>query len=219
MKMELKYFVVLLSVVCIAILYFLSTLSQPLAISLNEVPDYEGKQVIVEGTVTEHHVTTYGGHIINIKDMGNQSNFEVIVFVEEKTIVEYGDKIQATGKVQKYNDAWEVVVNDARYVKILQKWSNITFPLWQLAENPSKYVGVNVNVTGVVERDYDAYFYLVDSEEQHSIVVYYDSSIFHNFTQGDRVYVRGQFIYDEETLRFTINVEDENHRISVVEME
>lgn len=219
LKMELKYFVVILSVVCIAILYFLSTLSQPITIELHEVPDYEGKQVIVEGTVTEHHVTTYGGHIINIKDMDNQSNFEIIVFVEEKTTVEYGDRIQATGKVQKYNDEWEIVVNDARFVKILQKWSNITFPLWQLAENPRKYVGININVTGIVDRDYDTYFYLVDSEEQHSIVVYYDSSIFHNFTQGDSVCVRGQFIYDEETLRFTITVKDENHRISVVETE
>ena len=172
LKMELKYFVVILSVICIAILYFLSTLSQPITIELHEVPDYEGKQVIVEGTVTEHHVTTYGGHIINIKDMDNQSNFEIIVFVEEKTTVEYGDRIQATGKVQKYNDEWEVVVNDARFVKILQKWSNITFPLWQLAENPSKYIGINVNVTGTVDRDYDTYFYLVDSKEQHSIVVY-----------------------------------------------
>ena len=219
MKVQLKYFVVILSVVCIALLYFLSTLSQPIIIELNEVPDYEGKQVIVEGTVTEHYITTFGGHIINIKDMDNQSNFEVIVFVEEETMVEYGDKIKATGKVQKYNDEWEIVVNDARFVEILQKWSNITFPLWQLAENPSKYVGININVTGVVERDYDSYFYLIDSEEQHSIVVSYDSSKFHNFTQGDNVYVRGQFVYDEETLRFKINVKEESHRISVVETE
>jgi len=219
MKMQLKHFVVILSVVCIVLLYFLSTLSQPIIIALHEVPDYEGKQVIVEGTVTEHHITTFGGHIINIKDMDNQSNFEVIIFVEEKTTVEYGDKIKATGKVQKYNDEWEIVVNDARLVEILQKWSNITFPLWQLAENPSKYAGININVTGMVDRDYDSYFYLIDSEERHSIVVYYDSSRFHNFTQGDRVFVRGQFVYDEETLRFTINVEGEKHRISVVETE
>jgi len=216
-KIQLKYFVVMLSVVCISLLYFLSTLSQPIIIELHEVPDYEGKQVIVEGTVTEHHTTTFGGHIINIKDMDNQSNFEIIVFVEEKTTVEHGDKIKATGKVQKYNDKWEVVVNDARFVEILQKWSNITFPLWQLAENPSKYIGININVTGIIERDYNSYFYLIDSEEKHSIVVSYDSSNFQNFTQGDSVYVRGQFTYDEETLRFTINVEGENHYISVME--
>jgi len=216
-KIQLKYFVVLLSVVCITLLYFLSTLSQPILIELNEVPEHEGKQVIVEGTVTEHHVTTFGGHIINIKDMDNQSSFEVIVFVEEETIVEYGDKIKATGKVQKYNDEWEVVVNDARFVEIIQKWNNITFPLWQLAENPIKYVGININVTGMVERDYDYYFYLTDLEEEHSIIVNYDSSKFHNFTQGDNVYVQGQFVYNEETMRFAINVEEEKHRISVME--
>jgi len=200
-------------------LYFLSTLSQPIIIELNEVPDYEGKQVVVEGTVTKHFTTTFGGHIINIKDMNNQSNFEVIVFVEEETTVEYGDKIKATGQVQKYNDEWEVVINDVRFVEILQKWNNITFPLWQLAEKPSKYIGININTTGIVERDYNNYFYLIDSEEKHSIFVSYDASQFHNFTQGDTVQVQGKFVYDEETLRFKINTEEEKHQIFVVEPE
>ena len=181
------------------------------------MPDFEGKDVIVQGTVTQHHTTTYGGHMITITDMKNDSTFEIIVFVEEETSVEYGDMIQATGNVQKYNDEWEVVVNDARFVTILQKWSNITFPLWQLAENPRRYEGINVNVTGIVERDYDTYFYLGDFEEEHSLVVCYDSSFYHNFSQGDSVYVQGVFLYDEDTLRFTLQVIEEYHKISVIE--
>jgi len=171
----------------------------------------------VEGTVTEHHATTYGGHIINIRDMDNNNISEAIVFVEETTTVEYGDIIQATGKVQRYNDEWEVVVNQARFVEILQKWENITFPIWQLAENPDKYIGINVNITGLVDRDYDSYFYLVDSNEEHTIIIYYDSSKFQNFSQGDNVFVRGQFVYDEDTLRFVININQQDHVISVLD--
>ena len=215
MKIQLKYFVVLLSVICITFLYFLSTLSQPIQIDLYQIPDYEGKQVIVEGTVTEHHLTSYGGHIIDIKDMNADNSTSVIIFVEEATEVEYGDKIKATGKVQKYNDEWEVVVNNARFVEIVQKWSNITFPLWQLAENPSKYLGLNVNISGSIEREYESYFYLTDTNEEHSIVVYYDSSSFYNFSQGDYIWVKGKFLYDEENLRFVINVIDEKHSISL----
>lgn len=216
MKIELKHFVVLLSVLCIILLYFLSTLSQPQKIEISQLPDYEGKQVIIQGIVTKQHITTYEGHIINIKDINYENNFEAIIYVEEKTDVEYGDTIEALGQVQRYNDEWEVVVNSARYVTILQKWNDIIFPLWQLAENPEKYVGTNVNISGLVDRDYDSYFYLLDEENKHSIIVYYDSLKFQNFTQGDKVYVGGQFLYDEESMRYKIKVEEENHNIQVV---
>ena len=218
-KMELKYFIVILSVVCILFLYFLSTLSQPIVIYLHEVPNYEGKQVIVEGVVTEHRTTTYGGQIIEIKDINSENSTNIIIFVEGQTPVEYGDRIQATGKVQKYKGEWEVVVNNERFVEILQKWSDVTFPLWQLAENPERYVGANVNVTGFIDRMYGSYFYLVDSEEQYSVAVYYDSSRFYNFSQGDSAYVGARFIYDTETLRFVLEAKEKTHCIYVIEKE
>jgi len=210
--MEFKYFVIILSVVCTFFLYFLSTLSQPSYINLVEIPNYEGKQVIVEGIVIEHYTTTYGGQIIEIKDLENEES-TVILFVEEITSVEYGDKIQATGKVQKYRDEWEVVVNNEKQIQILQKWSGITIPLWQLAENPNKYVGTNVNITGIIDREYDTYFYLIDSEEQYSIAVYYDSTRYYNISQGDFVCVGGRFIYDTESLRFVLSAKDEKHHL------
>ncbi|MCK4332154.1 MAG: hypothetical protein KAV40_01090 [Thermoplasmatales archaeon] len=188
-------------------------------IELHEIPEYEGKQVIVEGIVTEYRITTYGGQIIEIKNLDSENISKTIVFVEGETSVEYGDRIQATGTVQKYKDEWEIVVNNERFVKILQKWADITFPLWQLAENPDKYVGTNVNVTGFIDRKYDAYFYLVDSEEQYTVAVYYDSSKFYNFSQGNAVYVGARFVYDAETMRYVLQAKDEAHGISVVEEE
>lgn len=81
-------------------------------IELHEIPEYEGKQVIVEGIVTEHRITTYGGQIIEIKNLDSENISKTIVFVEGETSVEYGDRIQATGTVQKYKDEWEIVVNN-----------------------------------------------------------------------------------------------------------
>lgn len=185
-------------------LYFLSTLSQPTIVELYQIPNYEGKQVIVEGIVIEHRLTTYGGQIIEIKDFIKANSTELIVFVEGETPVEYGDTIQATGTVQKYKGEWELVVDNERFIKILQKWNNITFPLWQIAANPDKYVGLNVNVYGVVERDYTSYFYLVDSEDEYTVAVYYDSSRFYNFTEGDEVKVGARFVYDTPTLRYVL---------------
>ena len=214
--MEFKYFVIILSVTCIFFLYYLSTLSQPSYIHLVEISNYEGKQVVVEGIVTEQYTTTYGGQIIEIKEQQNDEHVGII-FVEEVTSVEYGDKIQATGKVQKYKDDWEVVVNNKKQIQILQKWSNLEVPLWQLAEDPNKYVGTNVNVTGIVDRVYDSYFYLVDSEDEYSIAVYYDSTRYYNISQGDFVCVGGRFIYEAESLRFVLSSKDDEHHLYQIE--
>jgi len=210
--MSLKYFSLLFSALGILLLYLLSLLSQPIVIELSEISEYEGKQVIATGMVTEHHTTTYGSQIIIIES----DNTSVTVFVEGETHVEYGDTIQVTGGVQKYKDDWEMVVDNERFVKILKKWSNITIPLWQLAENPAKYDGVNVNVTGFVDLVYDTYFYLVDQEEEHSIVVFYNSLETDILNSGQKVNVAAKFYFDETDLRYKLLVSEDIHNITLL---
>lgn len=207
--MQLKYFSLMFSIAGIAILYFLSLLSQPVMIELYELPEYEGKQVIVEGTVTEHYTTTYGSQIIIIET----DNATTTVFVEGEADVEYGDKIQATGKVQKYDGGWEIVVDDERFVNIVEKWQNIIFPLWQLAENPTKYIGLNVNVTGNIDSVYDASFCLVDMEEEYSIIVFCRPSEHDVLYPGQKVHVAGRFAFDEEDFRYKLVLCEETHGI------
>jgi len=197
--MQLKHYSLLFAIAGITILYFLSTLTQPIVIELSELPEYEDKQVTVEGIVVEHYITSYESQIIKIED----DNATAMVFVEGKSDVEYGDKIQVTGKVQKYKGDWEIVVGNERFVTILQKWQNISIPLWQIAENPVKYDGLNINVTGYIDAVYDAYFYLVDEEATHSIIVFYNSDI------------AAQFRYNPEDLRYKLDVMDETHGITL----
>ena len=40
-------------------------------------------------------------------------------------------------------------------IKILEKWKNTPFPVWQLAQQPTKYLGLNVNVSGRVDAVFD----------------------------------------------------------------
>lgn len=219
MKIELKYFVVILSVICILLLYFISTLQQPITASLSELSEYDGMQVIVQGIVTNHYTTTYGGHIIFIKEFNNNTAIDGKIFVEQQTTVEYGDEIKATGKVQQYYDNYEVVVNDARMVEIIQKWSNISFPLWQLARNPHNYVGMNVNITGIIGNVYDSYFYLTDSFNRYSVVVNFKAEKSHHVYQGNAVYVHGLFYYNDRNLHYVLNVFSERHSISSMLLE
>lgn len=201
--MELKHLVIVLSVVGTVFLYVLSLFSQPTVVSLGEVEDFEGKQVVVEGVVVSYRVTTYGGQQIVIQDR-NGSDVEVIVYVEEETDVEYGDVVQATGVVQQYGGEWEVVVNTARGVVVVEKWQDTTYPLWQLAVKPQGFIGRNVRVMGYVDRVYDSYFYLVDGSSQYSVVVYFDVTQRQNFSGGEWVQVGGRFEYDDLSFRYVI---------------
>jgi len=209
--MQLKHYSLLFSIAGIIILYFLSTLTQPIVIELSELPEYEDKQVTVEGVVAEHYITSYESQIIKIEG----DNATAMVFVEEKSDVEYGDKIQVTGKVQKYKGDWEIVVGNERFVTILQKWQNISIPLWQIAENPVKYDGLNINVTGYIDAVYDAYFYLVDEEATHSIIVFYNSFEHGSVYSGQKVDIAAQFRYNPEDLRYKLDVMDETHGITL----
>jgi hypothetical protein len=213
-KMQLKYLAIIIAITGTCFLYYVSTFAQPTIIELHQIPEYEGKQVTVEGTVIEHHLTSYKGHIIEIND---NNNSKTTIYVEEETTVDYGDTIQATGIVQKYKGEWEIVVDNKRFVKIIQKWNDTRCPLWQLAENPNRYVGMNVNVTGIIDRWYDAFFYLIDSEDEHSVIVSCDSFTCSNVSQGDTVAVAGRFMYDTECLRYMIEVYDDNHGVFVIE--
>jgi hypothetical protein len=208
--MKLKHFSLIFSVLGISLLYLLSMLSNPTAIELYEISEYDGKQIIAEGIVTDYHTTTYNSQIITIEN----NNTSAIVFVEGEIFVEYGDLIEATGTVQKYKGEWEIVVDDTRFIKILRKWNNISFPLWQLAENPERYEGLNVNATGFIDLVYDTYFYLIDEDDIHSILVFY-TPVEQNFLiPGKKVKVAAKFYFDEEDLRYKLVINEENHRIT-----
>ena len=208
--MKLKYFSIIFSVAGIAILYFISTLTQPVVIELCEIPEYEGKQVTTEGIVTNHYSTKHGSQLITIED----NNATATVFVEGETNVEYGDKIRVTGEVQKYNNEWEIIANDERSVSILQKWQNISIPLWQIAQNPVRYEGLNVNVTGYVDSLYDGYFYLVDADEKHTLLVFYSYSEDDVAYPGQKVNVAGLFKFDKENFRYALSICEKMHKIS-----
>ena len=69
------------------------------------------------------------------------------------------------------------------------------------------------NLVGIIDRIYDSYFYLIDSGEKYSMVVYFDTVNFNNLSQGSEVYVSGKFVYDAETMRFVLRVTEETHSI------
>ena len=207
--MKLKHFSLLFSITGIALLYFMSLLVQPAIIEIQEIPNHEGRQITTQGIVTYQRFSSFGNQMITIED----NNASAIVFVEGETDVEYGDILEVTGEVQKYNNEWEIIVNNIRYVVILQKWNNISIPLWQIAGNPMRYIGLNVNITGFIDMVYDSFFNLVDLDDKFTLKVFYTSSNNISLYHGMNVSVSGVFSYDEKNFEYYLKQYGGEHRI------
>jgi DNA/RNA endonuclease YhcR with UshA esterase domain len=211
--MKLKHYSLIFSIVGILVLYFLLKVSQPSVIGIYEIPKYEGKQVTIEGMVIEHHQTKYSSQIIKIEN----NNATTTVFIEGKIEVEFGDKIQVTGEVQKYEGAWEIVVNSINLVKIIEKWGNRSFPLWQLAENPTKYVGLDINVSGYIDYISNSYFYIADLERKYSLLVTYYLAKNITISPSQKICALGRFLLDEENFRYKLELSNQTHGITILE--
>jgi DNA/RNA endonuclease YhcR with UshA esterase domain len=205
--MRLKHIAVIFALTGTLFLYFVSTLSQPTIVQLNQISKFDGKQVTITGTVAEYYTTQYGNQLITVRE----NNVSVIVFLEEEIDLEYGDKIQATGQVQKYKGEWEVIVENIKDMKILEKWKNTSFPVWQLAQWPTKYLGLNVNVSGRVDAIFDTYFHLKDIDNNNTLLVFYATNPF--LYRGETVFVSGKFLFDEQNLRYILTISEDNHGV------
>ena len=209
--MKLKHFSLVFSIIGILVLYFLSTLNQPLAISLSEISKFEGKKITAIGIVKNHYSTKHGSQLITI----GSNNSTATVFVEGNLDLEYGDIIEATGTVQKYKEEWEIIVEDIKQIRIIQKWQNLSLPLWQVAQNPQKYLGTNVNISGCVESISNTQFFIVDAEEEHNLLIKYNKAGKLEIFPGQEITVNGIFSYDENNYTYYVKVFYENHYVKL----
>lgn len=215
--MKFKYLVIVTSLIGVSLLYVVSSLSQPTVISLSLVPINEGKQVRVTGVVTMYQTTTYGSQLITIRDANDSNPSTIILYIEGEIIVEYGDLVEATGTVQQYNDAWEITISNPRFVIVRQHWQNCSFPVWQLAKNPARYVDTNVNVTGIIGVLTNTGFSLHDADGTYVVFVSCPHATESSFLQGDLATIRARFLYNQETLCYFLQVTDPAQDIVVQE--
>jgi hypothetical protein len=215
--MKFKYLIVVVSLVSLLVLYLISGLSQPTIVPFSKIPASEGKQVVVKGVVAGYQTTTAGSTLITIRDIDSTNTSTITLYVEGALSVEYGDLVQATGTVQQYNNQWELAVTSPQFITVLQPWGNQSFPLWQLAQNPTRYVDTNVNVTGIVGTMTITNFDLQDSTGAASVSVSCKHSSNSSFSKGDRVAVKARFLYDQATLRYLLKVTDAARDIVVLE--
>lgn len=214
--MKFKYLVIFLAIISLTILYMISLFSHPVQVPLSGLSQHDGQKVIIKGIVTKYQTTQFGSQLITLRDCDDDTS-SVIVYLEDESPVEYGDTIQAIGKVQRYKDQWEVSVSDPQLLTIIQKWTHQSFPLWQLAEHPERYRDTNVNITGIIIQKQKSSFVLTDQTKKYTLGVSCDASRCSHVSDNDAVAVAGRFVYDSFLLHFSLQITEPTHGIFKME--
>jgi hypothetical protein len=199
MRKILLFSIALLGIIC---LYFISFLDKPVEINPDEFYKYNGEKVKVRGIVRNKI-----GSLVEI------TNYEVRgkIFYEKNDEINYGDEIEAIGRIGEYEDEFVLYAN---YLKICKKWDEDTISLPYLLENYEKYLNSNVNVTGYIYSTTKSYFYLTDDLIEYKIKVYCDNL---SLNKSDKVFVKGFFYYDASQASFFIKVNQPYHGVEKYE--
>ncbi|HID25995.1 MAG TPA: hypothetical protein EYP23_06005 [Thermoplasmata archaeon] len=196
--MKKGYPAFIVSIAGVTVLYLLSIVIQPIPISLDKLPAFEGKQVEVTGIVTDIVLTTYNHQIISIRNIQTEPVANAIIFSEEPVDVDVDDVVTVQGKVQRYGKRWEIVVKDGSNIEISAPVAPSRVPLWRLSQDPEQYKNLPVSITGRVKSDTlsDAAFTLYDETRKYRITVLASPSALLDAEEGDRVLANGRLLYD-----------------------
>jgi len=183
----------------IMFLYVLSLSIQPVEISIDEVQKFEGREVRINGMVSDVFITNSNNQIILLKSMNEKSKTELAVFSEKPVDVDINDVVSVEGKVTRYKGKLEIVT-DGRIEIILRASQNIS--LFRLSKYPANYVGREINTTGYI-KSIEGNVITVENQS------YYISTIaspidLDEISKEDHVLVRGLFLYDKQTFSYYI---------------
>lgn len=210
--MNIKYVSLALSIIGIILLYFLSTLTQPVYIDLDHIADHEGKEIITQGNVIDYRITSYGNQIITI----TANNTTAQVFCEEPITIQYGDLIQATGRVEHYKNNWEIIVDQSSAIHIKKHWNNLSTPLWEIARNPERFVGLQLNTTGYIDSMYEGYFFFTDESGNHTIMVTHSPYANISIYTGQQCCLYAYFTYDPSQAHYLFELQNQNQMIKPI---
>jgi DNA/RNA endonuclease YhcR with UshA esterase domain len=184
----------LISTLGILLLYILSLSIQPIAISLDEVSNFEGRYVRVSGEVLDVLLIGTDNQIISIID----KNAELTIFSEKWVDVDIGDTITVEGRVERYRGKLEIVTDGM--IRILSHSSNTS--LYKLSNHPQRFVNMEINTIGYIQSIEDNIITL--KEGKYSISAIASPIDLNEISAGDRILINGTFLYDKHTFSYYI---------------
>ncbi|MFA5772558.1 MAG: OB-fold nucleic acid binding domain-containing protein [Thermoplasmata archaeon] len=204
-KIKFEHWMIVFSIAGILALYVLSLNSQPIDVPLNEIANYDGREISVRGAVTFKQPTKTG-MIFDI----SENNYTIMVYVGEcNKEIEIGDYVKVTGRVQKYNDKYEIMALNDDKITVLICANNTIGVIQNLVEDPLTHLNNTVNIFGFVEYEPLSYnnkttFFLTDDALDGKYSIKVASGLNDSIHKGDSIVLTGTFRYDGQNSRYYV---------------
>ena len=150
LKITFTALAVVFSLVGIVILQMLAMLAQPEEISLDQVGDHEGETVIVTGVVAQYYLTDRGETVIKLA--GDDVLISLVVETGECD-VEPGDRVEATGKIIKMNNGYQIQVTSGSMLKRTGDIMGELIPMENVGTWKGEYIRTSGVISDIIHKD------------------------------------------------------------------
>ncbi len=138
-KLSFAHFAIIFAVVGIVVLYFISTLSEPPEIRLDEVGDYVGEDVVVKGVVLDYELTVRN----DAKLLIYGDNTTLKVKLEDCTKqININDRIKLQGEVREFRNEYELVAVTDNSIEVIGRHQVELVAFNELANHESQYIAI-----------------------------------------------------------------------------
>lgn len=182
-----------LSLIGLISIHVLSLYVKPVEITSDQLKEFYGRYVRIEGLVKENSLTESKYQVLTILDGKGK---EVQVFSYKVVNVSIGDFVVVEGTVEKYMGKWEIVTNGKVWRK--SKYQEKLLTLSQLASFPGKFVGMKIEVRGIVKSSSMYGFVLEDGKYAIEVISPFDCK------ENSLVDVEGKFLYNKRNFSYYI---------------
>jgi hypothetical protein len=135
-RLKFGHTAVIFGVCGIALLYVVTVLSHPLTVSnFDDIDQYEGQTVSVEGAVINHYITNQGELVYTLYNNNDLLNIIVESSLNDLQIAGINSILQVTGDVQKnYRGEYEIIVTDNKNMQVIGHYEPVKLN-WTKFEN------------------------------------------------------------------------------------
>jgi hypothetical protein len=201
MQNHFKYTILALSLLSLTLLYLLTSITTPPTITLDQTPTYDGQRVTIQATIQTIQNTKNNAQILTLTQPNTTTTLTIYLTTPQP--LQYGDTIQTTGTITRYQNTYELQIDTTTPITILHHHTGPQTPLWQLAQNPTHYQDTTITTTGTVDKTTQTTFTLKDTTTPTTITV---TGATTQPPKNSHITIHARLLYDTTTFHYTLQL-------------
>ena len=159
---RVKVLIIVSSLLGLMILFILSNMAHIQEVHLDELESHENEIVKVRATVTGIDYFDSGSARVHVKEEETKS-FIFIETTSKDLKLRNGDEIEATGRVVRYQNDYELMVANEKGIQLVRRGESTEIFLADLSRNSQDHLDLPVRISGYLK--YNVSYYRFEKDD------------------------------------------------------